>query len=82
MAKKENTTAVKETAVKETAVKEIMKYRLEMPDGSVIEGTTSIREFQVNVAKGFQNTGFQVKVSDGNYSGNIMIIDYTKQKRI
>ena len=80
MAKKEN--VVKENVIKENTVKESMKYVLTMPDGTVIEGTTSIREFQPNVQKGFQNTGFQVKVSDGNYSGNIMIIDYLKQKRI
>jgi hypothetical protein len=71
----------KEVATKEV-VKETMSYKLTMPDGSIIEGSTTLREFQPNEAKKFQNSGFQVKVSDGDYSGNIMIIDRLKQKRI
>ena len=63
-----------------TAVKEVMKYKLEMSDGTIIEGTTSERSFKPNLDKGFQNTGFQVKIVDGNFGGNIMIIDYSKQK--
>lgn len=76
MAKKET---VAKGAVKE-AVKETMRYRLEMPDGTIIEGSTSLRQFQPNVQKGFQNSGFQVKLNDGSYGGNIMVIDYNKQK--
>ena len=72
----------KETSVKETPVKESMKYKLEFADGTVIEGNTSLREFKPNSEKGFHNSGFQAKVSDGNYSGSIMIIDYTRQKTI
>ena len=72
----------KEETKKEDVKRETMKYRLEMPDGTVIEGTTSLREFQANNTKGFQNSGFQVKIGDGNYGGNIMVIDYLKQKRI
>ena len=68
-------------AVKE-AVKETMKYRLEMPDGTVIEGSTTSRKFQPNLKNQVVNTGFQVKVNDGSYGGNIMIIDYLKQERI
>ena len=78
MAKKEVVTKEETKEVK----KESMKYVLTMPDGTVIEGSTSLRAFQVNTQKGFQNSGFQVKVNDGNYGGNIMIIDYLKQKRI
>ena len=76
-------------ARKETTVKTVekkapakMQYRLEFEDGTVIEGSTSLREFQPNIAKGFHNSGYQVKVSDGSYSGNIMIIDSMLQKRI
>lgn len=72
----------KEETKKEDVKRETMKYRLEMSDGTVIEGTTSLREFQANSAKGFQNSGFQVKIGDRNYGGNIMVIDYLKQKRI
>jgi hypothetical protein len=68
-------------AVKET-VKESMKYRLELPDGTIIEGSTSIRRFKPNEKNNVINSGYQVKVADGNYSGNIMIIDYLKQERI
>ena len=79
MAKETKVNATKE--VKETA-KEIMKYKLEMPDGSVIEGSTQLRPFQPNVAKGFKNSGFQVGVTDGKYKGSIMLIDLDKQERI
>ena len=75
MAKKETTKEVNEVK------KESMKYVLTMPDGTVIEGSTSLRKFQPNTQKGFTNSGFQVKVNDGNYGGNIMIIDYLKQER-
>lgn len=75
----------KETGKKEAvqeAVKETMKYKLEMPDGTIIEGSTTSRKFQPNLKNQVVNTGFQVKVNDGNYGGNIMIIDYLKQERI
>lgn len=62
--------------------KEIMKYRLEMPNGDVLEGSLQLREFQPNKERGFQNSGFQCKISSVPYSGNIMIIDNDKQKRI
>jgi len=75
--------AKEKTAVKESMKQiEKMSYALTMPDGTVIEGSTSLRQFAPNTAKGFKNSGFQVKVSDGKYSGNIMIIDYEKQERI
>jgi len=74
MAKKETATTQKATGK--------MSYKLTFEDGTVIEGSTSLREFQPNVAKGFHNSGYQVKVSDGSYSGNIMIIDSMLQKRL
>lgn len=77
MARKETTV---KTAEKKAPAK--MSYKLEFEDGTIIEGSTSLREFQPNVARGFHNSGYQVKVSDGNYSGNIMIIDSLLQKRI
>jgi len=72
------------TPVKEVETKkaELMSYVLTMPDGTIIEGSTSIRQFQANEVKKFQNSGFQVKVSNGHYSGNIMIIDGLKQVRL
>ena len=75
------TTKTTEVKKEETKKVETMSYVLTMPDGTIIEGSTSIRQFQPN-AKGFQNTGFQVKVSNGNYNGNIMIIDQLKQIRL
>ena len=69
----------KEKAATEEKQVEKMAYRLTMPDGTIIEGSTSIRQFQPNKDKGFQNMGFQVRVSDGNYSGNIMVIDELKK---
>ena len=61
-------------------VEEKMSYRLTFPDGTVSEGELLIREFKANTEKGFQNSGFQTKIASGNYSGSLMIIDYTKQK--
>lgn len=73
--------AIKEETVKEVKP-EVMEYTLKFSDGTVIDGSTSIREFQPNVAKGFHNSGYQVKVSNGAYSGNIMVIDSLKQKKL
>jgi len=67
------------TEVKEETTPETMKYVLTMPDGTVLEGSTTLRQFAPNSAKGFQNSGFQVKLSSGNYGGNIMIIDYLRK---
>jgi len=71
-------TTTKEVATKEVK-KETMEYTLKFSDGTVIQGSTSIRQFQPNKEKGFHNSGYQVKVSDGDYSGNIMIIDGLKK---
>ena len=76
---------VKESApVKESVEvkKEIMQYKLTMPDGTVIEGSTGLRKYTPNEAKKVQNSGFQVRISDGDYSGNIMIIDALKAVRL
>jgi hypothetical protein len=74
--------AVKKVEVVKEVKKPVMSYVLTFSDGTVIEGSTNLRTFQPNIAKGFQNSGFQVKVSDGDYSGNIMIIDSMKQIRL
>ena len=74
------TTKTAETKKEETKKVETLNYRLEV-NGIVMVGSTSLRQFQPN-AKGFQNSGFQVKVSNGQYSGNIMIIDAEKQIRL
>jgi hypothetical protein len=80
-AKKIETKEVKEVkevkAIKEE--REVMEYVLKFSDGTVIEGNTKIRAYQPNKGRGFQNSGFQVKVQDGDYSGNIMIIDASKR---
>ena len=76
------TTKTAETKKEETKKVETMSYVLTMPDGTIIEGSTSLRQFQANIQKGFQNSGFQTKVSSGQYSGNIMIIDQLKQIRL
>jgi hypothetical protein len=74
----------KEAIKKEVVVKEVetLKFVITFPDGTVSEGTTTLRQFAPNMGKGFQNSGFQVKVASGNYSGSIMIIDYLKQTKI
>ena len=76
-------TIKKEVAAKEAAAKEVkketMSYVLTFSDGTVIQGSTSIRQFKPNKEGGFHNSGYQVKVSDGDYSGNIMIIDALKK---
>ena len=74
------TTTKKAEAVKSES--DVLKYRIEFPDGTVSEGTVSIREFAPNTAKGFKNSGFQTKISSGNYSGSLMIIDYLKQVKL
>ena len=74
--------ATKKAEVK-AAVKEVetIKYRIEFPDGSVSEGTTSLREFKPR-ADGKKNSGYQCKIASGVFSGSIMIVDYSKQARV
>ena len=79
MATKPTTTKKAETVKAEP---ETLKYKIEFPDGTISEGTVSLREFSPNMAKGFKNSGFQTKISSGNYSGSLMIIDYLKQVKL
>jgi len=78
MSKKETATTAPTAP---TAPVETLKFVVTFPDGTVSEGTTTLRKFSPN-AKGFQNSGFQVKIASGNYSGSLMIIDYLKQDKI
>ena len=71
-----------ETKKEETKKEAFMKYRLEMENGTIIEGSTGLRKFQPNTKNQVINSGYQVKVNDGEFGGNIMIIDYTRQERI
>ena len=85
MAKKETATTNVSADATEPKKAPIMEYVLTIKDGeqtTIIEGSTSLRQYQANIAKGFQNSGFQVKVSNGNYSGNLMIIDGARQIRL
>ena len=61
---------------------EVLKFKIEFPDGTISEGTVTMREFAPNIAKGFKNSGFQTKISSGNYSGSLMVIDYLKQVKL
>lgn len=70
-------TTKKATEVKEE--REVMKYQFTMPDGSVIEGSCTLRAFQPNQAKGFQNFGFSGMINDGRYAGNFNIRDNDKK---
>ena len=74
MAKKEIAEVTKEP--------ETLKFIVTFPDGTVSEGTTTIRKFNPNTKNGVVNSGFQVKIASGNYSGSLMIIDYLKQEKI
>ena len=82
MATKKAVSTVKEETKKEDVKKPTMKYRLEMEDGTIIEGATSLRKFQPNIKNQVINSGYQVKINDGVFGGNIMIIDYTHQERM
>ena len=82
MATKKEVKEVKEETKKEDVKKPTMKYRLEMEDGTIIEGSTGLRKFQPNIKNQVINSGYQVKINDGDFGGNIMVIDYLKQVRI
>ena len=74
---------VKKETVKETVKEpEALKFVVTFPDGTVSEGTTTIRKFKPNTKNGVVNSGFQVKIASGNYSGSLMLIDYLKQEKI
>lgn len=70
---------MKTTKKTEEKVQEKMSYRLTFPDGTVSEGDLLLRPFKKNEKNNCINSGFQTKISSGNYSGSIMIIDYLKQ---
>ncbi len=63
-------------------MKQVLKFVVTFPDGTVSEGTTTLRKFNPNTKNGVQNSGFQVKIASGNYSGSLMIIDYLMQEKI
>lgn len=81
MATKKGTEA-KQAEKQETKKLDMIKYKIEFPDGTISEGSATIREFAPNTAKGFKNSGFQCKIASGNYSGSLMIIDYLKQVKL
>ena len=68
--------AVKE--VKETP----LRVTVEFPDGSTTTQELFLRQFQPNVLKGFQNSGYQCKIGAGYYTGSVMIIDTLKQVKL
>jgi hypothetical protein len=68
--------------VKEEKKEDELKFTLIFPDGTISEGSTTLREFTPNIGKGFKNSGFQTKISNGHYSGSLMVIDYLKQVKI
>ena len=69
-------------AVKEVKEEKPLKVTIEFPDGSTTIQELTLRQFQPNVAKGFQNSGYQSKIGSGYYSGSIMIIDTLKQLKL
>ena len=74
--------AKKETAAKETTIEKPLKYTIEFPDGTIVNGELLARPFQPNKEKRFQNTGYQTRIVSGLFSGSLMIIDAAKQKAI
>ena len=76
------TTKTKTKEVKEVREEKPLKVTIEFPDGSTTIQELTLRQFQPNVAKGFQNSGYQSKVGSGYYSGSIMIIDNLKQVKL
>ena len=68
--------------VKEVKEEKPLKVTIEFPDGSTTIQELTLRQFQPNVAKGFQNSGYQSKIGSGYYSGSIMIIDTLKQVKL
>ena len=82
MATKKAVSTVKEVKAVKEIKEEILKYKIEFPDGTVSEGTTSLRKFNPNTKNQVINSGFQCKIASGNYSGSLMVIDYTRQERM
>lgn len=59
-----------------------LKVSVTFPDGTIVNQELLIRQFQPNVAKGFQNSGYQAKLESGLYSGSILIIDHARQIKL
>ena len=59
-----------------------LKVMVEFPDGSTTTQELFLRQFQPNMQKGFQNSGYQCKIGAGYYTGSIMIIDTLKQVKL
>ena len=59
-----------------------LKFTVEFPDGSTTTQELFLRQFQPNIQKGFQNSGYQCKIGAGYYTGSIMIIDTLKQVKL
>ena len=76
------TTKTKTKEVKEVREEKPLKVTIEFPDGSTTIQELTLRQFQPNVAKGFQHSGYQSKVGSGYYSGSIMSIDNLKQVKL
>ena len=76
------TTKTTTKTVKEVKEEKPLKVTIEFPDGSTTIQELTLRQFQPNVAKGFQNSGYQSKIGSGYYSGSIMIIDTLKQLKL
>lgn len=74
--------ATKNTTTKTIKEEKPLKVTIEFPDGSTTIQELTLRQFQPNVAKGFQNSGYQSKIGSGYYSGSIMIIDTLKQVKL
>lgn len=69
-------------AVKEVKEEKPLKVTIEFPDGSTTVQELTLRQFQPNIDKGFQNSGYQAKIGSGYYSGSIMVIDNLKQVKL
>ena len=79
MSKNTTTKAVKEVKAESERP---LKVTVEFPDGSVATQELTLRQFQPNIQKGFQNSGYQCKIASGYYTGSIMIIDTLKQVKL
>ena len=76
------TTKTKTKEVKEVREEKPLKVTIEFPDGSITIQEITLSQFQPNVAKCFQNSGYQPKVGSEYYSGSIMFIDNLKQVKL
>ena len=70
------------TKVVKAEAEKPLKVTVEFPDGSTTTQELFLRQFQPNIQKGFQNSGYQCKIGAGYYTGSIMIIDTLKQVKL